>query len=133
MLGFMMELDRRLRRSDSNIIALGAHPGFANTDVAKNSAGLKAQSGLRAWRQKKLGPLIPAAAEAVRPIIHAATAEGVSGGDFYGPSGFLEIGGKTTKKARVDPVAKKADIAKRLRALSESMTGVSYLPGVYAP
>ncbi|HQY69371.1 MAG TPA: oxidoreductase [Pseudomonadales bacterium] len=127
MLSFTMELDRRLRKSDSNIIALGAHPGFANTDVAKNSAGLKAQSGLRAWRQKKLEPLIPTAAEAVRPIIHAATAQGVSGGDYYGPSGFLEIGGKTTKKARVNPVAKKADVGKRLWTLSETMTGIEYL------
>lgn len=129
MLSFTLELDRRLRQSGSNIIALGAHPGFANTDVAKNSAGLKARSGFRAWRQRKLEPLIPTAAEAVRPIIYAATAEGVSGGDYYGPSGFLEIGGKTAKKARVNPLAKNADIAKRLWALSESMTGVSYLSG----
>ena len=129
MLSFTMELDRRLRRSGSNIIALGAHPGFANTDVAKNSAGLKAESGFRAWRQKKLEPLIPTAAEAVRPIIHAATAEGVSGGDYYGPSGFLEIGGKTARRARVNPVAKDVHIAERLWALSESMTGVRYLSG----
>jgi len=129
MLSFTMELDRRLRKVGSNIIALGAHPGFANTDVAKNSAGLKAKSGFRAWRQKKLEPLIPTAAEAVRPIIHAATAEGVSGGDYYGPSGFLEIGGKTARRARVNPVAKDVHIAERLWALSESMTGVRYLSG----
>ena len=63
-------------------------------------------------------------------VIHAATAADVCGGDYYGPRGFLEIGGKTTKKARVNPMAKNVDIAKRLWALSESMTGVSYLSGV---
>jgi NAD(P)-dependent dehydrogenase (short-subunit alcohol dehydrogenase family) len=130
MLSFTMELDRRLHESGSNIIALGAHPGFANTDVAKNNAELRAQSGFRAWRQKKLEPLVPTAAEAVRPIIHAATSEGVSGGEYYGPSGFLEIGGKTVRKARVNPIARDVDIGKRLWTLSESMSGVRYLSGV---
>ncbi len=127
MLSFTLELDRRLRGSGSNIIALGAHPGFANTEVTRKNAALQPKSALREWRQKHLEPLIPSAAQAVRPISHAATAEGVNGGDYYGPGGFLEIGGKSVRKARVNPVARDVEIGKRLWSLAESMAGVRYL------
>ena len=71
-------------------------------------------------------PLIPKAPAAARSIVHAASAEGVSGGDYYGPKGFLEIGGRTGR-ARVNPVARDIDLGRRLWALSEEMTGVRYL------
>jgi len=70
--------------------------------------------------------LIPNPANAAKPIIHAACADDVSGGDYCGPRGFLEIGGKPGK-ARVNPIAKDVDLGKRLWALSESMTGIRYL------
>ena len=56
----------------------------------------------------------------------AARDEGVSGGDYYGPSGFLEIRGKTGR-ARVNPIARDVELGRRLWTLSESMTGIRYL------
>ena len=125
MLSFTMELNRRLRRSGSNIVAVGAHPGFAATEVAKNSPALTPRNAFIRWLYDKIGALLPAA-EASGPIVHAARDERVSGGDYYGPSGFLEIRGKTGR-ARVNPSARDVEIGRRLWTLSESMTGIRYL------
>jgi NAD(P)-dependent dehydrogenase (short-subunit alcohol dehydrogenase family) len=127
LLSFTMELDRRLRRTGSHIIALGAHPGFANTKAGRDSAALTPRNAFHRWfTQKVVEPLIPKAPAAARSIIHAASAEGVSGGDYYGPTGLLETGGRTGR-ARVNPAAKDVDAGRRLWALSEEMTGVRYL------
>ena len=77
------------------------------------------------WLFEKIGTLIPAA-EASQPIVHAAREAGVAGGDYYGPSGLLEIRGKAGR-ARVNPIARDVETGRRLWTLSESMTGVRYL------
>ena len=64
--------------------------------------------------------------EAAKPIVHAASDEGVSGGDAYGPTGFLETRGRTGR-ARINPVAKDIELARRLWSLSEELTGIRYL------
>jgi NAD(P)-dependent dehydrogenase (short-subunit alcohol dehydrogenase family) len=126
LLSFTLELDRRLRRSGSHVIALGAHPGFAVTEASKNAATLTPRNPVSRWIKEKVAQWIPPAAEASRPIVHAASEEGVSGGDYYGPSGFLEIHGRTGR-ARVHSIARDADVARRLWTSSESMTGITYL------
>lgn len=129
MLTFTMELGRRLRAHASPIIAIGAHPGFAATDIGKDLAAMNSRNPVAEWLKKKTGPLIPPPADAARHILHAACAEGVRSGDYYGPNGFLEIGGRTGN-ARLNPAAKDVAIGRRLWALSESMTGIRYLSDV---
>lgn len=127
LLGFTMELDRRLRRAGSPLLALAAHPGFANTNAGRQSTVLEPRSALRRWlAQKIVEPLIPKPPEAARPIVHAARADGVSGGEYYGPRGFLEISGRPGR-ARVHRAARDAATGERLWAWSEEMTGVRYL------
>jgi NAD(P)-dependent dehydrogenase (short-subunit alcohol dehydrogenase family) len=126
LLSFTMELNRRLRQRGSHVIAVGAHPGFAATEIAANSPALTPKTPFSKWLQKRVETLIPAATAAI-PIIHAARAESVSGGDYYGPQGFLEIRGRPGK-ARLNPIVHDVDLGKRLWSLSESMTGVRYLP-----
>jgi NAD(P)-dependent dehydrogenase (short-subunit alcohol dehydrogenase family) len=125
LLSFTMELDRRLRRSGSPVVALAAHPGFAATEVGRNVPGLTPRGPFTRWLYERMGEWIPAAA-ACGPIVHAARDERVSGGDYYGPSGLLEIRGKTGR-ARVNPIARDTEVGTRLWSLSESMTGVRYL------
>lgn len=126
LLGFTMELERRLRRSGSNVIALGAHPGFAATDIRRHSPKLTATSAFGRWIEKVGAWFTPSAAEACRPIVHAARDESVRGGDYWGPSGFLEIRGAPAR-ARINPIARDVELARRLWSLSESLTGVHYL------
>jgi NAD(P)-dependent dehydrogenase (short-subunit alcohol dehydrogenase family) len=124
---FTAELDRRLRRANRKMIAVAAHPGFADTEAGRNIPVMQAETGRFRWLlERTLRPLIPKAHDATRPIIHAATAEGVKGGACFGPSSFLETRG-ATGRARVNPVAHDIDTGRRLWALSERMTGVRYL------
>ena len=129
MLTFTMELSRRLRVNDGRVIAVGAHPGFAATDIGKEIALLSSPNPIAQWLKRKTGPLIPPPAEAAKHILHAACADGVRSGDYYGPDGFLEIGGRPGN-ARLNPAARDEAIGRRLWALSESMTGIRYLSDV---
>ncbi len=65
------------------------------------------------------------AARGSLPQLYAATAPGVRGGQFFGPSGFQEMRGGVTD---VQPVlqARDTDTAERLWALSEALTGVVF-------
>jgi hypothetical protein len=122
-----MELERRLRRSGSRVIALGAHPGFANTNAGRDHPMVMPTNPVLRWVTENVSqPLIPTATEAARHIVHAAAAAAVNGGDYYGPKSFLETRGRTGR-ARVNPAARDVDSAQRLWALSEEMTGVRYL------
>jgi len=125
-LSFTLELNRRLRQSGSNIIALAAHPGFANTNIHLNSPALTRTNPVSKWLHKQVEGFIPTAANAARSIILAGDGADISGGDYYGPGGLLEIGGKPAK-ARVNPIARDPTLGERLWTLSESMTGISYL------
>ena len=125
-LTFTMELDRRLRQAGSTIQALAAHPGFAATEIGKDNSFMNPQNALGRWINRRLEAKIPAAADAVRPILLAACAEGVQGGDYYGPGGWLEIAGEPAR-ARVNPRAMDIEVGKRLWSLSEALTGVRYL------
>jgi NAD(P)-dependent dehydrogenase (short-subunit alcohol dehydrogenase family) len=125
-LSFTLELNRRLQASGSNIIALAAHPGFANTNVHEGSPALNPTHPVSKWIFNKMKAVTPSAASAARSVILAADSDDVSGGDYYGPGGFLEISGKPAV-ARIKPIVRDTELAKRLWAVSEYMTGVSYL------
>jgi NAD(P)-dependent dehydrogenase (short-subunit alcohol dehydrogenase family) len=126
LVSFTLELDRRLRDSQSNIAALAAHPGFAVTEIHTKSERLASKSALGRWFKQKMQAVIPAAVDAARPISFAASANHVSGGEYYGPGGFLEIGGKPAR-ARMHPATQDMSMRRRLWSISESMSGVRYL------
>ena len=124
LLTFTQELNRRL--AGRNIIALAAHPGFAATDITAGNPAMQPKNALQRWIRGKVEPLIPTPTEAARPILHAALAEGVRGGDYYGPGGLFEIAGKPAT-AKLNPRTKNTAHAQRLWSLTEEMTGVRYL------
>ena len=129
MMSFTLELNRRLQASGSRVFALGAHPGFANTNIYQNSPTLqKRNAGDKNRLQRKMQSMVPSAESAAKPIIMAAESEDVGGGEYYGPGGILEtgIGGKVGR-AKIKKVARDPALAKRLWHVSEAMTGVGYL------
>lgn len=120
-----LELARRLRERGSHIIALAAHPGFASTEMAKNPV-TQPRTAVGRWLQRRVEPWIPSAAAAAAPILHAVGAEGVSGGDYFGPGGWLEIAGAPAR-ARLHACALDEELGRRLWSKSEALTGVRYL------
>jgi len=110
---FIFELDRRARAAGSGLTAAVAHPGYANTNL---------QSGTSfQWSNF----MAQSAADGALPALYAATALDVQGGEFFGPSGFMQQRGAPTRVK----AAKKAydtDVARRLWEVSEQLTGVTY-------
>jgi NAD(P)-dependent dehydrogenase (short-subunit alcohol dehydrogenase family) len=126
LLSHTLELNRRLRASRSDIIALAAHPGVANTNIKQASERLKPPGPIRRFYTRHMTKLIPTAADAARAVILAATADHVTGGEYFGPGGILELGG-APKPARLNPLARDAVLGKQLWRITESMTGSNYL------
>lgn len=126
LLAYTMELDRRLRLCDSNIIAVGAHPGFAPTDIAKNHSVANPRSALGKWLMKRVEASMATVEQAAAPILHAAIAGDVRGGEYFGPGGWLEIAGAPAR-ARVNARALNGELALQLWSASEQLTGVRYL------
>lgn len=113
---FTYELDRRLKQSGSRVLALAAHPGYAATNP--DLGGFWMRLATRLFAQT--------AASGALPALHAATAVGVQGGDYYGPGGFKELGGKP-KKVHSSAEAHNPELARRLWEMSEKLTQQHYL------
>ncbi len=118
---FAIELDRRLRAAGSPVASVLAHPGYAATNLQSTGPRGLSALGLR------LGNAVFAQSveRGVLPQLYAATAPGVVGGAFYGPSGFAELRGDVTAVLAV-PRAHDRDIGRRLWEVSEELTGVTF-------
>jgi hypothetical protein len=125
-----MELSRRLR--GRQVIAVGAHPGLAPTDIAKNHRVTNRRTPFGRWFTKKMEQWIPTIAEAVEPILHGAHADDVRSGEYYGPGGWLEFSGAPAR-ARINARAADEAGASQLWSASEIATGVSYLSATTTP
>ena len=117
---FTYELQRRLAGTSTTTITVAAHPGGSNTELVRNSPVV-----LRALNAM-LGPLIAqSAAMGALPTLRAATDPAVRGGQYYGPDGFRELrGGPTVVESSRQ--SHDTDIQRRLWAISEQLTGVTY-------
>jgi NAD(P)-dependent dehydrogenase (short-subunit alcohol dehydrogenase family) len=117
---FTYELQRRLAQADSSTLALAAHPGGSNTELARNSPLV-----VRAVTTV-LGPLVAQSpAMGALPTLRAATDPDVAGGQYYGPGGFREVRGYPVLVAS-SPRSHEADTQLRLWTVSEDLTGVTY-------
>ncbi|WP_221328486.1 oxidoreductase [Actinoplanes sp. L3-i22] len=118
---FGLELHHRLAAAGSLIRSVLAHPGFVKTGLQQ--AGTV---GVNRLMLRLTTPLLAQSPErGALPILHAATAEPVRGGEFYGPSGAGEMRGDPVL---VEPSAHARDTAlgTRLWTVSEELTGVRY-------
>ena len=113
---FNGELHRRLKKAGFDTLAVAAHPGYSNTNPDKGSFLMRLATSIFAQ---------PAAMGAL-PQLYAATAPDVASGDYIGPGGMAEMRGYPAKVG-CTPQAKNQAAAGRLWALSEKLTGVSFL------
>jgi len=125
---FTSELDRRLRAGGELTMAVAAHPGWTRSELAGNGAGV-GSGRLRAKFGKAAGHLFgQATATGALPSLYAATAPGVQSGQYFGPSGIMELFG-FPKEVHPRPQAGNAELAARLWSISEDLTGVAYPVG----
>ncbi|HET6743994.1 MAG TPA: SDR family NAD(P)-dependent oxidoreductase [Kribbella sp.] len=120
---FALELQERLAAEGSAVLSVAAHPGFTGTELG--AAGARNQ-GLGAIARplnaltKALSQSVP---EGTLPILYAATAPGVRGGDYYGPRKYGEFF-RGVGPARIDPRAQDQALRARLWEQTATLTGV---------
>jgi NAD(P)-dependent dehydrogenase (short-subunit alcohol dehydrogenase family) len=118
---FTLELDRRLREVDADVLAVAAHPGYAATNL---------QFAATPSRVERLGSVVlnrvvaQSAERGALPTLYAATAE-IPGNSFVGPDGFQEMRGQP-KVVRPVRAARDAETARRLWDVSEELTDVHF-------
>ncbi len=122
---FTYELDRRLRARDSATIAVAVHPGGSDTELGRYVTGPTAL--LTSVINPLMRPFMNSAEEGAWPTELAATAPGVAGGQYFGPSRYREMSGPA-QQVDSSPESKDPAKAKRLWDLSIEMTGVD--PGL---
>jgi len=83
---FAYELQRRLLLAGSSVRSIGAHPGYAATNLQQNLGRVALAS--QGW-MLRLG-LVQDAAGGALPTLYAATAPDLPGGSYVGPSGPME-------------------------------------------
>lgn len=126
LLGFSLELNRRLQAIGSHVLALNAHPGYAATNIYKRLPLLNPQNRLGKWLIAKAEEIIPSANQASAAILHAAHAPNVQGGQYWGPGGFLEISGPVGP-AKVNASIAGPQVGRSLWEWSEAATGIRFL------
>ncbi|KAG1693561.1 hypothetical protein DVH05_023325 [Phytophthora capsici] len=118
---FTIELDRRLKAAGiTNITTAAAHPGYCDTKIMKKSAKNNSSWywSFNFWVSSLFPP--QSAPKGALSALYAATADGVVGGDFYGPK-YLEIYGHPIRE---DPakISMSETVAAKLWAYSEKLT-----------
>jgi NAD(P)-dependent dehydrogenase (short-subunit alcohol dehydrogenase family) len=123
---FMAELQRRLDEAGSPVRSVGAHPGWAATNLQSRS-GNRVENALMTVGN---GLFAQSGEMGAEPTLFAATQD-VPGNSYAGPDGRFEMRGHPAlvgrSKAATDLVT-----ARRLWELSEQLTAVSFPKDVTA-
>jgi NAD(P)-dependent dehydrogenase (short-subunit alcohol dehydrogenase family) len=122
---FAYEFQRRLAATDSTLISVACHPGYAATNL--QIVGPKMDgSHVRLWMMKAANVLVAQRRDmGALPTLFAATAPNVDSGDYIGP---MSLGGMRGYPNKTFSNKKSYDetLAKKLWSVSEELTGVTY-------
>jgi len=142
---FAYELQRRLRhaarsaaerssgeRSDprdgvgiEDVTSVVTHPGYADTNLQRRGPE-QFGSRPRRWTMTLANAVLAQPREmGALPMLYAATADDIEGGEYVGPGGFQNMRGHPTKQASSDRSYDETTAA-RLWGVSENLTGVRY-------
>jgi NAD(P)-dependent dehydrogenase (short-subunit alcohol dehydrogenase family) len=127
---FTFELQRRSDAYGWGVMSNAAHPGYARTDLIPNGPGT---GGVKGVLVKILGSFMShSAADGALPTLFAATSPAAVPEGYYGPNGFYELKGPVAP-TKVFPQARDRDVARKLWAVSEQLTGVTWPAEAQSP
>lgn len=122
---FTYELQRRLEARRADTIAVAAHPGYAATNLQFADARMRGSgAGERLWHAIN-GLFAQSAEMGALPLLFAAGAPEVRGGDYFGPDRLIESRGHPVKVSSSRRSHDAADAA-RLWQVSEELTGARF-------
>lgn len=114
---FGLELDKRLKKRNSQTISVLAHPGYTATNLQQHM-GLQGRIMNFLMAQKvEMGIL---------PTLRAATDTNVQGGEYYGPAKMNNWRGYPVLN-KPNPIAENRDTTQKLWALTEELTKTKFL------
>jgi NAD(P)-dependent dehydrogenase (short-subunit alcohol dehydrogenase family) len=122
---FAYELDRRCRKAGIDVTSVACHPGYAATNLQRRGPEAEGSRLKAAVMEVANAVFAQSASEGALPLLYAATAPDVSGGDYVGPGGLMNMRGHPEKQ-RSSEQSYDRDVAGRLWRVSEDLTGVTY-------
>lgn len=123
---FAYELDRRLGDAGiDDVASVACHPGYASTNL-QGRGPRQEGSTLRLWTMRIANAVLAQSAQrGALPMLYAATAGGITGGEYVGPDGLMNMRGPPSVQSSSDRSYDEA-VAERLWDTSEELTGVTY-------
>lgn len=122
---FAYELDRRTRAAGLDVKSVACHPGWAATDLQRRGPEMTG-STLRLWVMRVANALFAQSAErGALPMLYAATAPDIDGGDYVGPGGLMQSRG-SPEKQRSNDRSYDPERAVRLWERSEELIGLRF-------
>ena len=122
---FALELDRRAERAGREIVSVAAHPGISATNLFTGGPLGRLPAPVRSALGRVGEALMQSAEMGAWPVLRAATAPDVVGGEYYGPSGAGERGGPPVRVG-TSARAQDTDMARWLWEEAVRLTGVDY-------
>lgn len=122
---FMLELDRRVKAKGLDVESVGAHPGYAATNLTAAGPSLGGNR-LGSMGMHQITKIIAQpAAMGAWPLLMAATDESLTGGEYVGPSQLRQMRG-APKLVGMSRYARDGDLADMIWTASEHATGIDF-------
>ncbi|MDG5775760.1 oxidoreductase [Haloarculaceae archaeon H-GB2-1] len=122
---FAYELQRRLDAAAASVVSTAVHPGYADTSLQRRGPEMEG-STLRLQAMRLANAVFAqSAAKGALPILYAATAQALDGGEYVGPGGLFGMRG-LPEVGESSSRSRDRDLARRLWTVSEDLTGVEY-------
>ena len=118
---FTYALDREVKQRHIPVKVVAAHPGVSKTNLLFKEKTTQPLYNLF----KKIIPLQSAQRGAI-PLIEAAINFHVEGGEYFGPSGLFEMGGKHAKLVHSTSLSHDVDLQNQFFSISQTLTKVKF-------
>ncbi|MCG7587954.1 oxidoreductase [Photobacterium sp. OFAV2-7] len=118
---FADELQRKLALAGKKIISVSAHPGGTDSGLFDHMPPIF----MSILRYTFVPIFLHSIENAAKPILKAALDSEVKGGQYFGPTGLLEMKGPPGIAKRTT-YSQREDVAARLWTISEELVGASF-------
>jgi NAD(P)-dependent dehydrogenase (short-subunit alcohol dehydrogenase family) len=122
---FTFELHRRAERAGVSLKSVACHPGYSATNLQMAGPRMRGFWMLEIGMEFANRLFAQSAEMGALPLLYAAAAPDLKGGDYIGPDGLGELRGYPTRVSS-SAAARDPAIARRLWDISEQLTGVHF-------
>lgn len=122
---FAFELNRKFQEHNIDAISLGVHPGYTNTNLQTAGPSMGGASMLSRFYKFSNAFFAQNVDKGAAPLVYAAVAPDVNGGDYIGPTGMRRMRGYP-RRLKARKTAYDEESAKKLWQISEELTELKY-------